>query len=168
MTHALIVGVGGFIGSILRYWLSGLAHRWVQDAFPAGTLLVNVLGCLAVGTFGASSNIANSSARRRMCSHRRNPRRLDDFSAFGYETFALLHDREYWAALANVSAAALAGIAAGYSVGWLPRHLQLKVDCIMRIEGEARLLRIFTGESDRWDGQPLLQGDGPRRPASTA
>jgi hypothetical protein len=45
MAHVLVVGIGGFIGSLLRYWLTGLVHRWAQDAFPVGTLLVNVLGC---------------------------------------------------------------------------------------------------------------------------
>ena len=49
MQHFLLVGVGGFIGSMLRFGLSGLAHRWVQNGFPVGTLAVNALGCLAVG-----------------------------------------------------------------------------------------------------------------------
>jgi len=48
--NALLVGVGGFAGSVLRYWLSSLAHeRAARTSFPIGTLLVNVLGCLAVG-----------------------------------------------------------------------------------------------------------------------
>ena len=49
MAQALIVGIGGFIGSILRYWLSEVAQRWVQDTFPAGTLFVNVIGCFVIG-----------------------------------------------------------------------------------------------------------------------
>lgn len=119
MTHALIVGVGGFIGSILRYWLSGLAHRWVQDAFPAGTLLVNVLGCLAVGAFwGLVEYREFFSPETRLFVTVGILGGLTTFSAFGYETFALLHDREYWAALANVGANVLAGIAA-VIIGWM-------------------------------------------------
>ena len=45
MSLWLIVGFGGFIGAILRYWVSG----WVQSefvTFPFGTLGVNFIGCL--------------------------------------------------------------------------------------------------------------------------
>jgi CrcB protein len=41
----LIVGIGSFIGGILRYWISG----WIQSgviSFPAGTLGVNFIGSL--------------------------------------------------------------------------------------------------------------------------
>ncbi len=45
MSLWLIVGVGGFIGAILRYWVSG----WIQGGFvtfPVGTLGVNFIGSL--------------------------------------------------------------------------------------------------------------------------
>lgn len=46
----LWVGLGGFLGSALRYLLGGWVQRLAPVAdFPAGTLAVNVLGCLAIG-----------------------------------------------------------------------------------------------------------------------
>ena len=45
MSIWLIVGFGGFIGAVLRYWVSG----WVQSGFvtfPFGTLVVNFIGSL--------------------------------------------------------------------------------------------------------------------------
>lgn len=44
------IGLGGFVGAILRYLVSG----WVQDrsgsiAFPYGTLSVNLMGCFIIG-----------------------------------------------------------------------------------------------------------------------
>ena len=45
MSLWLIVGFGGFIGAVLRYWVSG----WVQSGFvtfPFGTLCVNFIGSL--------------------------------------------------------------------------------------------------------------------------
>ena len=45
MSLWLLVGLGGFVGAILRYWISG----WIQSgfvAFPIGTLAVNFLGSL--------------------------------------------------------------------------------------------------------------------------
>ena len=50
MVRLLLIGAGGFAGSILRYWISGVAQQAVPaSAFPLGTLAVNVLGCLAIG-----------------------------------------------------------------------------------------------------------------------
>ena len=45
MSLWLIIGLGGFIGAILRYWVSG----WIQSGivtFPLGTLGVNFFGSL--------------------------------------------------------------------------------------------------------------------------
>ncbi len=47
MSLWLIVGLGGFVGAILRYWISG----WIQSGFvtfPLGTLGVNFLGSLVL------------------------------------------------------------------------------------------------------------------------
>ena len=47
MSLWLLVGLGGFVGAILRYWISG----WIQSGFitfPAGTLTVNFLGSLVL------------------------------------------------------------------------------------------------------------------------
>jgi CrcB protein len=50
----LLVALGGAAGSVLRYWMSGVAQRSVPapgvwSVLPLGTLTVNVLGCLAAG-----------------------------------------------------------------------------------------------------------------------
>jgi CrcB protein len=45
----LAVFIGGGLGSLLRYWLSGLVHRWAGAGFPYGTLAVNVLGSFTIG-----------------------------------------------------------------------------------------------------------------------
>ena len=45
MSLCLLIGLGGFVGAVLRYWISG----WIQNGFitfPAGTLTVNFLGSL--------------------------------------------------------------------------------------------------------------------------
>ena len=46
----LMVGAGGFVGSVLRYLVSGAAQALFRNAtFPLGTLAVNVTGCFAIG-----------------------------------------------------------------------------------------------------------------------
>jgi CrcB protein len=44
------IGLGGFVGAVLRYLVSG----WVQDRsgsiiFPFGTAAVNIIGCFIIG-----------------------------------------------------------------------------------------------------------------------
>lgn len=52
MTNVLLVGAGGFLGASFRYLLSGWIVGASGTAFPAATLIVNVLGCLAIGLLG--------------------------------------------------------------------------------------------------------------------
>lgn len=50
MKHILLVGLGGFLGSVARYKLGGLVlHLTAQERFPYSTFAVNVAGCLAIG-----------------------------------------------------------------------------------------------------------------------
>lgn len=48
ITKLMSVGLGGFLGAIGRYWLSGVAQR-LSDRFPIGTLSVNLLGSFFLG-----------------------------------------------------------------------------------------------------------------------
>jgi CrcB protein len=53
MFSCLIVGLGGALGSIVRFWISGMVAQRYGETFPAGTLLVNVTGSLIIGFFAA-------------------------------------------------------------------------------------------------------------------
>lgn len=50
MKAILLVGLGGFAGSIARYKLGGLVlHLTAQERFPYSTFAINVFGCVAMG-----------------------------------------------------------------------------------------------------------------------
>lgn len=51
MIQAILVAVGGAIGSVLRYYVGQWALRLAGPAFPWGTLIVNVVGCFVIGVF---------------------------------------------------------------------------------------------------------------------
>ncbi|MBB4233792.1 fluoride efflux transporter CrcB [Rhizobium esperanzae] len=51
MIQALLVAVGGAIGSLLRYYVGQWSLRLMGPAFPWGTLTVNVVGCFVIGVF---------------------------------------------------------------------------------------------------------------------
>ncbi len=54
----LLVAAGGALGSVARYWLSGIVNARYGETFPLGTLLVNVSGCLAIGFFATLTGVA--------------------------------------------------------------------------------------------------------------
>ena len=45
----LLVGLGGGLGSAARFWVSGVFARWLGEAFPWGTIFINVTGSLLIG-----------------------------------------------------------------------------------------------------------------------
>ena len=49
MKQILLVGFGGFIGSIARFFVSKLNLHWNLLSIPMGTLTVNILGSLLIG-----------------------------------------------------------------------------------------------------------------------
>jgi CrcB protein len=49
MKHILLVGIGGFIGSIARFFISKLNLSWHFLSIPMGTLTVNIIGSFIIG-----------------------------------------------------------------------------------------------------------------------
>jgi len=49
MKETVVAFLGGGVGTVFRYWLSGSVYRFVGTTFPYGILLVNVIGCLLIG-----------------------------------------------------------------------------------------------------------------------
>ncbi|MEK7530048.1 MAG: fluoride efflux transporter CrcB [Patescibacteria group bacterium] len=122
--NTLLVGIGGFIGSVCRYWVSG----WVQSLLsrtwlPVGTLAVNVIGCFLIGLLMGLADFRQSlKPEARLLLVVGVLGGFTTFSAFGYETFALARDREFAAALINIGMQVLFGLLAvwaGYSVARL-------------------------------------------------
>lgn len=124
MTRYLLIACGGAAGSVLRYLVAGWGQRLTAGTFPLGTLLVNLLGCLLIGFIGslfAGPAIVREEYRIALLVGFLAA--FTTFSTFGFETYALLANREWWQAAANVSLSNLGGLLAvwlGYrlAVGW--------------------------------------------------
>jgi fluoride exporter len=54
MLSYIWVGLGGAIGSVARFWISGIVAERYGQTFPFGTLAVNVTGSLIIGAFAAT------------------------------------------------------------------------------------------------------------------
>ena len=102
MRDVMLVGVGGFVGSIARYALGGLVLRSsAASRFPIGTLIVNVLGCFTMGVlsgFAERWHFFGSSARLFLLTGILGG--FTTFSAFAYETYFLGREHAWsWAAV---------------------------------------------------------------------
>ena len=105
MTKLFIIGIGGFIGSVLRYLISGFAQGLSKSiSFPYGTFLVNLLGCFFIGlcAYLAESRGLFSDASRAFV-FIGILGGFTTFSAFASESFNLLHDGETSLALLNIT-----------------------------------------------------------------
>src|SRR5688500_17984531 len=114
MKNVLLVALGGAVGSVARYQLSGLLlHHTADWRFPAGTFAVNVIGCLAAGVLAGLAETHNLlSASTRLLLFTGVLGGFTTFSAFGLETMFLLRRGEVLVAGANVVLSVLAGLLA--------------------------------------------------------
>lgn len=121
MTHLLLIGVGGFIGSIGRHLLASTVQQWLQNSsFPYGTTAVNILGCLAIGSLnGLAETRQLFSTEVRVFLLIGLLGGFTTFSTFGYETLSLIRDSQIGTAFANVGIQVIVGLFAvwvGYVV----------------------------------------------------
>jgi fluoride exporter len=117
----MLVGVGGMLGSMLRYALTlWIQRRWPTAPLMYATLAVNLIGCAAIGALaGWLLARETASAELRIFAGVGVLGGFTTFSAFGYETFALVRDGDPLRALANVALQVLLGLGAvwtGYTV----------------------------------------------------
>lgn len=101
MKHVLIVGLGGFLGSIARYLLGSFIQLRTADwRFPLGTFTINVLGCFLIGLFAALAERRDwFSTELRLLLITGLCGGFTTFSAFAYENLQLLRRTEPTVAL---------------------------------------------------------------------
>jgi len=114
MSNILFIGLGGFIGAILRYSIGGFIQGWSKgNNFPIGTLAVNILGCFVIGLL---SQLAEThglfSPETRSLLFIGFLGAFTTFSTFGNETMNLLQSTKPWLSLTNVSAHIVLGLMA--------------------------------------------------------
>lgn len=110
----LWVGIGGFIGAILRFLISDYIGRASNYApFPYGTLTVNLLGCLLIGFLlylAVTQGWFTAEIQLLLVTGLLGA--LTTFSTFGLETVSLVQRNLLSTALANVGLHLLLGLSA--------------------------------------------------------
>ncbi|MBU1667019.1 fluoride efflux transporter CrcB [bacterium] len=96
------VGIGGFIGAILRFTLSSWVQKATASTFPFGTLSVNVLGSFLIGFLFLYFQQINLSPYHKTLLITGLLGALTTFSTFSLDTVLLMQQEFYMKAFSNV------------------------------------------------------------------
>lgn len=106
LKYIFLIAVGGAVGGVGRFWLSGVVARKVGERFPWGTLAVNIGGAAIIGLLaGLMPFTLNLAASQEILWMTFAVGVLGSFttvSTFSLETVALLRSGEPVRAFANV------------------------------------------------------------------
>jgi len=103
LKYAIIVFIGGGIGAVTRYWLSGIIAHYMGTGFPYGTLTVNIIGCFLIGflmTFFEAGFAIIPGLRMFLTVGFLGG--LTTYSTFSFETITLLQEGNYFYGIANI------------------------------------------------------------------
>ncbi|AXH08656.1 fluoride efflux transporter CrcB [Malaciobacter halophilus] len=115
---ALAIGIGGFLGAIVRAYAVHLTNKYIPLEFPLGILFVNILGSFLIGLVFAIFAHYNLSDNLKLFLTTGFLGALTTYSTFAIETFFLLQS-SFIIAVANIVLNVLGTIfaaAAGYKI----------------------------------------------------
>ncbi|MBX0329486.1 fluoride efflux transporter CrcB [Oscillochloris sp. ZM17-4] len=113
MLNMIAVAVGAAVGANLRYLLSGWVSQRLGGAFPYGTLVVNIVGCLVIGallTLAATRVSLSEPLRLLLVTGLLGG--FTTFSSFGYEAYALIGGGDWQSAAVYMAGSLGLGLAA--------------------------------------------------------
>ena len=112
----IAVGIGGCVGALLRFYISGTIVRMAGNELAfAGTLTVNLIGCFFIGvlaTVALKTSVLSPPLQQLLISGLLGS--LTTYSTFALDTLNLLHSGRVGAALGNV----LVNVVAGVFLAW--------------------------------------------------
>lgn len=125
MIDAILVGLGGFTGSVSRYLIGSLITKITKNhLFPYGTLFVNLLGCLLIGyVMGImeTKGILNESSRLFLVVGLLGG--FTTFSTFTYDTLFLFRASQIFYAYVNI----ILQVSVCLIAAWLGHYLSQQV-----------------------------------------
>lgn len=121
MLDLVVVFVGGALGSLCRYWFSTLVSQWFGNSFPYDTLFINLVGSFMIGLIAGYvmrfagttwGQLAQEFFAVGVCGG------LTTFSSFSLQTFDLISNKRWVAALINIVVSTVACLAF-VALGWM-------------------------------------------------
>jgi fluoride exporter len=116
MNKYLVVGLGGFLGAVARFWLGGYISNRMGARFPYGTFVINISGSYLIGLIvTVLAERTHWNANWRYLIPIGFIGAYTTFSTFEFETFQSFRDGELLIAALNV----ILSVAAGFIAVWL-------------------------------------------------
>jgi fluoride exporter len=125
MFSYLVIAIGGALGSVARFWLSGAVAQKFGETFSTGTMLVNISGSLIIGFFaglaGPDGRFLVSPIMRQffmmgLCGG------YNTFSSFSLQTLTLARDGEFLFAALNIVSSVILCLLAVWLGDYLAMH----------------------------------------------
>ncbi|MDB4582366.1 fluoride efflux transporter CrcB [Draconibacterium sp.] len=111
----LIVGAGGFIGSVMRYLVQIFVEKGLATTFPWGTFVANITGSLIIGiVFGLAEKGDLLSSEWRMFLAVGICGGFTTFSSFAYNNLMMIKELSFGQLLWNIGGSLFFGILAVY------------------------------------------------------
>ncbi len=154
--HFVYIGLFGALGCLARYFVSGWVYTFFGRGLPWGTLAVNIAGSFLLGLImegSLRSTLLSPEVRVGLSVGFMGG--FTTFSTFSYETFRLLEEGSFLHAGANALLnVAVCILFAALGISCRPSGVNSREKGKQMAE-EHTLMRIFVGESDRWQKKPL-------------
>jgi len=120
LKNILWVGLGGALGSIIRYLGQKYLAQWYPHTFPIGTLIINVLGCFLIGVlYGLANKHAYFTPSFRLLLMTGFCGGFTTFSAFTLEGMALLNQQKFLIFTLYFTMSVFIGLIATFTGTWL-------------------------------------------------
>jgi len=122
MDKILFLAAGGATGTLLRYYVSGIAHKIGSGIFPWGTIAVNLIGALLIGLSWGLFERITIPTNNRLFLFVGVFGGFTTFSTFAFETFSLIKDHNFITATIYLLVSNIGGILfvfAGYILSQL-------------------------------------------------
>ena len=120
--NVMLVGLGGFLGSISRYVTVRALDSKLNAIFPYGTLAVNILGSFVLGiVYVMATGKTGMTENTRLFLGAGFCGGFTTFSAFVFENFTMLEQKMVGTSLLYIVASVLAGIVALAAGIWVTR-----------------------------------------------
>ncbi|MFA5574576.1 MAG: fluoride efflux transporter CrcB [Brumimicrobium sp.] len=111
LKQILLVGLGGGLGSVLRYLTSIITEKYNTNLFPLATFTANILGCLLIGLLiGVIGQNVQENQNLKLLLITGFCGGYTTFSAFSSENFSLLQNHNYWIAIIYIGASVIVGV----------------------------------------------------------
>ncbi len=121
----LSIGVGGFMGAILRFTLSSWVGNATTSTFPWGTLSVNILGSFLIGFLFLYFQQINLSPTQKALFITGLLGALTTFSTFSLDSVLLMQQSLYFKAFSNVLLNVILSLSATLGGMWVFKRVFL-------------------------------------------